>query len=107
MYNVQKVWKHPNKIETNDFQESEKAAVFDDLESVMMSSEVFLNGNVAFLLPFLINILIVYPTVKNIFNLRVHKKFPEKTYFFYNITFSRSSKRPLKRKYQQQSFLKH
>jgi hypothetical protein len=46
----------------------------------MMSSEVFLNGNVAFLLPFLIDLLIVYPTVKKIFNL--HEKFPEKTYFF-------------------------
>jgi hypothetical protein len=44
-----------------------------------MSSEVFLNGNVAFLLPFLIDLLIVYPTLKN-FNL--HKKFPEKNYFF-------------------------
>jgi hypothetical protein len=30
-----------------------------------MSSEVFLNGNVTFLLPFLIDLLIVYPTVKN------------------------------------------
>jgi hypothetical protein len=70
-----------------------------------MLSEVFLNGNVEFLLPFLIDLLIVYPTVKKIFNL--HKKFPEKTYFFNNIiTFSRSSKRP-KRKYQQKSFLKH
>jgi hypothetical protein len=39
-------------------------AVFDDLERVMMSSEVFLNGNVVFLLPFLIDLLIVYPTVK-------------------------------------------
>jgi hypothetical protein len=40
-----------------------------------MSSEVFLNGNVTFLLPF----FIVYPTVKKkLFNL--HKKFPEKTY---------------------------
>jgi hypothetical protein len=39
-----------------------------------------LNGNVAFLLPFLIDLLIVYPTVKKKFNLR--KKFPEKTYFF-------------------------
>jgi hypothetical protein len=40
----------------------------------------FLKGNVAFLLPFLIDLLIVYPTVKKKFNLR--KKFPEKTYFF-------------------------
>jgi hypothetical protein len=30
----------------------------------MMSSEVFLNGNVAFLLAFLIDLLIFYPTVK-------------------------------------------
>jgi hypothetical protein len=30
-------------------------AVFDDLERVIMSSEVFLNANVAFLLPFLIH----------------------------------------------------
>jgi hypothetical protein len=37
-----------------------------------MSSEGFLNGNVAFLLPFLIDLLIV----------NLHKKFPEKTYFF-------------------------
>jgi hypothetical protein len=44
-----------------------------DLERVMMLSEVFLNGNVEFLLPFLIDLLIVYPTVKKIFNL--HKKF--------------------------------
>jgi hypothetical protein len=44
-----------------------------------MTSEGFLNGNVAFLLPFLIDLLIVDPTVKKIFNL--HKKFPEKTYF--------------------------
>jgi hypothetical protein len=85
----QKVWKHPNKIETNDFREKPKNrwtsvfcwwylfAVFDDLERVIMSSEVFLNGNVAFLPPFLIDLLIVYPTVKKIFNL--HKKFPEKT----------------------------
>jgi hypothetical protein len=50
-----------------------------------MSSEVFLNGNVAFLLPFLIDLLIVNPTVQKIFNL--HKKFPEKTYFFYNNNF--------------------
>jgi hypothetical protein len=43
-----------------------------------MSSKIFfLNRNVAFLLPFLIDLLIVYPMVKNIFNL--HKKFPEKT----------------------------
>jgi hypothetical protein len=42
-----------------------------------MSSEVCLNGNVAFLLPFLIDLLIVYPAVKQIFNL--DKKFPEKT----------------------------
>jgi hypothetical protein len=42
----------------------------------MMSSEVFLNGNVAFFLPFLIGLLIVYPTVKKIFYLR--KKFPKK-----------------------------
>jgi hypothetical protein len=41
-----------------------------------MSSEDFLNGNVAFLLPFLIDLLTVYPTVKNFFNL--HEKFPEK-----------------------------
>jgi hypothetical protein len=34
-----------------------------------MSSEVFLNGNVAFLLPLLINLLIVNPTVKKNFNL--------------------------------------
>jgi hypothetical protein len=55
-----------------------------------MSSEVFLNGNVAFLLLFLIDLLIVYPTAKKIFNL--HKKFPEKTYFFYNmVTFSMST----------------
>jgi hypothetical protein len=39
-----------------------------------MSSEGFLNGNVAFLLPFLIDLLIV----------NLHKKFPEKTYFFFN-----------------------
>jgi hypothetical protein len=52
-----------------------------------MSSVVFLNGNVAFLLPFLIDLLIVYPMVKKIVNL--HKKFPEKT-LVYNITFSRS-----------------
>jgi hypothetical protein len=39
----------------------------------MMSSEVFLSGNVAFLLPFLIDLLIVYLTVKKIFNL--HKNF--------------------------------
>jgi hypothetical protein len=45
-----------------------------------MPSEVFLNSNVAFLLPFLIDLLIVYPTVKKTFNL--HEKFPEKTYFF-------------------------
>jgi hypothetical protein len=45
-----------------------------------MLSEVFLNGNVEFLLPFLIDLLIVYPTVKKIFNL--HKKFHEKTFFF-------------------------
>jgi hypothetical protein len=31
-----------------------------------MSSEVFLNGNVAFSLPFLTDLLIVYPTVKKI-----------------------------------------
>jgi hypothetical protein len=67
-----------------------------------MSSEVFLSGNVAFLLPFLIDLLIVYLTVKKIFNL--HKKFPEKTYFFnYIMTFSRSSKGP-KGKYQQKCF---
>jgi hypothetical protein len=42
-----------------------------------MSSEVFLNGNVVFLLPFLIDLLIV----KKNFNL--HKKFPEKTQFGY------------------------
>jgi hypothetical protein len=30
----------------------------------MMSSEVFLNGNVAFVLAFLIDLLIFYPTVK-------------------------------------------
>jgi hypothetical protein len=52
-------------------------SVFDDLEGIMMSSEVFLNGNVAFLLPFSIDLLIVYPTVKKMFNL--HKKIPEKT----------------------------
>jgi hypothetical protein len=70
-----------------------------------MSSEGFLNGYVAFLLPFLIDLLIVDPTVKKIFNLR--KKFPEKTYFFNIIkTFSRSSKRP-NRHYQQKSFFKH
>jgi hypothetical protein len=49
----------------------------------LMSYDVirgFLNGNVAFLLQFLIDLLIVYPTVKKSFNL--HKKFPEKTYFF-------------------------
>jgi hypothetical protein len=68
-----------------------------------MSSEVFLNSNVAFLLPFLTDLLILYPTVKKNFNL--HKKFPEKTYFFYNITFSRSSKRP-SRHYQQKAFFK-
>jgi hypothetical protein len=81
-------------------------SVFDDLEKVMMSSQGFLNGNVAFLLPFLIDLLILYPTVRKIFNL--HKKFPEKTYFFLNniIAFSRSPKRP-KRKYQQTAFLKH
>jgi hypothetical protein len=62
-------------------------AVFDDLERVMMLSEVFFNGNVAFL----IDLLIVYPTVKKHFNL--HKKFLEKTYFFLN-NISRSSKRP-------------
>jgi hypothetical protein len=45
-----------------------------------MLSEVFLNGNVEFLLPFLIDLSIVYPTVKKICNL--HKKFPEKTFFF-------------------------
>jgi hypothetical protein len=56
-------------------------AVFDDLERVMMLSEVFFNGNVAFL----IDLLIVYPTVKKHFNL--HKKFLEKTYFFFLITF--------------------
>jgi hypothetical protein len=47
-------------------------AVFDDLERVMMSSEVFLNGNVAFLLPFLIDLLIVYPTIKKNFNLHTY-----------------------------------
>jgi hypothetical protein len=41
-----------------------------------MSSEVFLDGKVAFFLPFLIYLLIVFPTVKNIFNLR--KKFLKK-----------------------------
>jgi hypothetical protein len=63
-----------------------------------MSSKVFLNGNIAFLLLFLIDLLIVYLMVKKMFNL--HKKFPEKkTYFFYNIiTFSRSSKRPNRQK---------
>jgi hypothetical protein len=47
----------------------------------MMSSAVLLNGNVAFLLPFLIDLLIVYPIVKKIFNL--FKKFPEKNLFFF------------------------
>jgi hypothetical protein len=41
-----------------------------------MSSEVFLDGKVAFFLPFLIYLLIVFPTVKNIFNLR--KRFLKK-----------------------------
>jgi hypothetical protein len=45
-----------------------------------MSSDVFLNGNVACLLLFLIDVLIVYPTVKIFFNL--HKKFPEKPIVF-------------------------
>jgi hypothetical protein len=45
-----------------------------------MSSEVFLNGTSHFYYRFLIDLLIVYPTVKKNFNL--HKKFPEKTYFF-------------------------
>jgi hypothetical protein len=55
-----------------------------------MSSEVFLNGNVAFLLPFLIDLLIVYTTVKKIFNL--HKKFPEKNIFF-NFFIEKSKKK--------------
>jgi hypothetical protein len=50
-------------------------AVVDDLERVTMSSEVFLNGNVAFLLPFLIDCL--PDGQKKKFNL--HKKLPEKT----------------------------
>jgi hypothetical protein len=45
-----------------------------------MSLEVCLNGNVAFLLPFLIDLLIVYPTVKTIFNL--HERFSEKHNLF-------------------------
>jgi hypothetical protein len=49
-----------------------------------MSLEVFLNGNVTFLLSFLIDLLMIYPTVKKIFNL--HKKFPEEIQFFLNIT---------------------
>jgi hypothetical protein len=52
-----------------------------------------------------VDLLIVNPTVKKIFNL--HKKFPEKTYFFLiTITFSRLSKRP-NRHYQQKAFLKY
>jgi hypothetical protein len=50
-------------------------AVFYDLERVDVIRG--LNGNVAFLLPFLIDLLIVYPTIKKNFNL--HEKFPEKT----------------------------
>jgi hypothetical protein len=53
---------------------------------------------------YILDLLIVYLRVKIFFNL--HKKFPEETYFFNNMTFSRSPKRP-KRKYQQKSFLKH
>jgi hypothetical protein len=68
-----------------------------------MFSEFFLNGNVAFLLPFLIDLLIVYPTVKKFFYL--HKKFPEKPNFFYN-NFFKVIERP-NRHYQQKSFLKH
>jgi hypothetical protein len=68
----------------------------------MMSLEVLLNGNVAFLLPFLIDVLIVYPKVKK--NSIYIRNFLKKPNFL--ITFSRSSKRP-KRKYQQKAFLKH
>jgi hypothetical protein len=77
----------PKSLETNGFREKRKIvdgrylfAVFDDLERVMMSSEVFFKWQrPEFLLPFLIDLLIVYSTVKKIFNLP--KKFPEKTYF--------------------------
>jgi hypothetical protein len=39
-------------------------AVFDNLEKVMNIIRGCLNGNVAFSLPFLIDLLFVYPTVK-------------------------------------------
>jgi hypothetical protein len=41
---------------------------------LMTLKEVFLNGYATFVLLFLIDRLIVYPTVKKIFNL--HKKYP-------------------------------
>jgi hypothetical protein len=49
------------------------------LKELRCHQRFFLNGNVEFLPSFLIDLLIVYPTVKKIFNLP--KKFPEKTYF--------------------------
>jgi hypothetical protein len=78
-------------------------AVFYDLERVMMSSEVFFKWQR--------RIFTVFNTSFNCLpdgkkNFSLHKKFPEKIYFFNYITFSRSSKRR-KRKYQQKSFLKH
>jgi hypothetical protein len=54
-----------------------------------MFSEFFLNGNVAFLLPFLIDLLIVYPTVK-IFSIYIRNFL--KNLIFFIITFSRSSR---------------
>jgi hypothetical protein len=51
-------------------------------ELCMMSSEVFFNGKVAFLLPFLIDLLIVYPTDKKI-SIYI-TNFLKKPNFFYN-----------------------
>jgi hypothetical protein len=62
------------------FSKSFLVAIFDDLERVMMSSKFFLNGNVAFLLPILIDLLIVYPMVKK-FSIYI-RNFLKKPNFF-------------------------
>jgi hypothetical protein len=68
------------------FSKSFLFAIFDDLERVMKSSEVFLYGNVAFLLPFLIDLLIVYLTRRsNKFSIYIRNFLKKPIFFFYNI----------------------
>jgi hypothetical protein len=79
------------------FSKSFLFAVFDNLERVMMSTEVFFKSQHRIFTTVLNRSFNCLSGGQKIFDL--HEKCHEKTYFFYNIiTFSRSSKRP-KRKY--------